>query len=105
MKLLIILLVLSSSIATAADFKCTVISKKDPELASGVNKDSICNESYYALKNDLGRISKKLKIRVVGRSTNSVSLVIKNTDESNMNYINYGELIWYPGDEYVILKH
>lgn len=89
--------------ALAIDVNCKVISRKYPELTKGVNKDSICDESFYALKNDKQVIAKKMVITVTGRSMHSVSLSMKVLTENNKLISQKGTLIWYPGDEYVVL--
>lgn len=105
MRIFAILALLTLSIQSfASDYTCTVISNEHPELTRGINKDTICRESFYAIKSDLTRITTKMKIFVTARSMYSVSLLIENTDENNQSFSNQGVLHWYPGDEYVILR-
>jgi hypothetical protein len=102
MKLLLTLLTLLSINSFAYD-KCIVKAPRDPELTSGINKDTICDEVFYALKRE-SIIAKTLKLRVTGRSMYSVSLKIKYVTEESTKGETRGVLHWYPGDSYVILS-
>jgi hypothetical protein len=102
MKLFVILFAFLC-LKTFAYDTCTVKAPRDRELQTGINKDTICDEVFYALKRERNTIADKLKLRVTARSTFSVSLNIKYVTEEGTNGTEKGVLHWYPGDSYVRL--
>ena len=102
MKLLSIIFAVLMSLNVMAQSTCTVIAPHDPELTRGINKDTICKESAYALKERYGSMPATLEIKVTGRATYSVDLfIVFSTDEGLDSH--YGVLIWFPGESYVRL--